>query len=312
MAEKIAIIGSGLIGRAWSIVFARAGHEVALYDPVDGAVAKALEQIEAGLPDLADKQLLNGETPAAVLKRMGRAADLGDALADCVHVQESAPEKLAVKQALYRDLDKAAPPDAVLASSTSAIPASAFTEPLDGRARCLVAHPINPPHIVPLVELVPAPWTAADVVSRSRALMAAVGQAPITLNKEIDGFVANRMQVALVAEAFRLVAQGVCTTADIDTAIAAGIGLRWAFMGPFETIDLNAPGGVADYCARFRKMYTDVEAGQQGLGWTEDLIAQVETERRSVLPADQLVRRSQWRDNRLAELAVWKKSAVDG
>src|SRR5690606_2084294 len=119
------------------------------------------------------------------------------------------------------------------------IPASAFTEALKNRSRCLVAHPINPPHIIPLVEIVPAPWTDPAVVERTRALMNEVGQAPIQLTREVSGFVVNRLQGALLAEAFRLVENGVCTTADVDAAVADGLGLRWSFVGPFETIDLN-------------------------------------------------------------------------
>lgn len=308
MADKVAIVGSGLIGRAWAVVFARAGHPVTLYDPVDGAVTQAISLIEAGLPDLLDKQLLNGESVQAVRARISEAATLADALRDAVYVQENAPERLDVKQALYEQMDAVAGPETIFGSSTSAIPASAFTETLTNRARCLVAHPINPPHLVPLVELVPAPWTDPAVVADTRDLMGRVGQAPITLNKEIEGFVANRMQVALVAEAFRLVRDGVCSAADADTAIAAGIGLRWAFMGPFETIDLNAPGGLADYCARFESLYTNIAAEQGGLGWTDDLIQNVDSQRRDSLDTGQLIPRSQWRDNRLAELAVWKKA----
>ena len=136
-------------------------------------------------------------------------------------------------------------PDAVLASSTSGIPASAFTEGLAGRARCLVAHPVNPPYLVPLVELCPAPWTDAAVVSRTRALMTSAGQVPATVNKEMDGFALNRLQGALLAEAFRLVADDVISPTDLDALVKHGLGLRWSFMGPLETIDLNAPGGLA-------------------------------------------------------------------
>ncbi len=164
MTSKIAIVGTGLVGRAWAIVFARAGHPVSIFDPLDGASQKALGLIEANLPDLATANLLRGDTPAAVLARITRADTLEQALAGAVHCQESAPERVEVKAALYKELDSIAAPETVLASSTSGIPASKFTEGLANQRRCLVAHPINPPHIIPLVEIVPAPWTDPAIV----------------------------------------------------------------------------------------------------------------------------------------------------
>ena len=311
MNRKVAVIGTGLVGRAWSIVFARAGHEVALYDPADGAVESALALIEASLPDLEAKELLRGTTAGDLRARLSQADDLAAALADVAHVQENAPERVEVKRDLWADLDRLAPPDAVLASSTSAIPASAFTEPLAGRRRCLVAHPINPPHLVPLVELVPAPWTDAEVVTRTRDLMKSVGQAPITLKREIDGFIANRLQVALMEEGYRLVEDGVCDVADVDTAISEGIGMRWAFIGPYEVGDLNAPGGIRDYCQRFANMFHEISKTQTEVRTrTPEFLDKVEAQRRQVLAADKLIERGQWRDRRLMEMAVWKNRKV--
>ncbi|MDP6351351.1 MAG: 3-hydroxyacyl-CoA dehydrogenase [Alphaproteobacteria bacterium] len=313
MADKIAIVGCGLVGRAWAIVFARAGHAVALHDPVAGALDNALALIEATLPELERNDLLRGSTAAEVREHLAAVGDLEAALAEAVHVQESAPENPEVKRALWAELDRLAPSAAVIASSTSAIPASAFTESLGHRGRCLVAHPINPPHLVPLVELVPAPWTDADVVARTRALMAAVGQAPITLNREIDGFVANRMQVALMQEAYRLVEEGICGVGDVDTAIAEGIGLRWSFIGPFEVGDLNAPDGIADYCRRFSDMFYEIARTQtEARRQSPETIAEFERQRRALLAADQLGERSRWRDRRLMELAVWKTKVARG
>ena len=164
---------------------------------------------------------------------------------------------------------------------------------------------------MPLVEIVPAPWTDSETVTRTRDLMTAVGQAPITLKKEIDGFVANRMQGVLLQEAFRLVEDGVCDAADVDTAIAEGIGLRWAFMGPFETIDLNAPEGVRDYCERLGRMYYDFNVDDAGPRlWSDALVGRVEAERRTILPAADLGARAAWRDRRLADLVAAKMRAA--
>lgn len=310
MPHRIAIVGTGLVGRAWSMVFARAGRDVALFDPVAGAAAGAAQRIAEALPDLAAAGLLHGETPAAVLARIRVTASLEEALDGAGHVQESAPERADVKRALYADLDRLAPPGAVLASSTSGIPASRFTAELAGRHRCLVAHPINPPHIIPLVEIVPAPWTEPAVVERTRALMSEVGQSPVSTTREINGFIANRLQGALLAEAFRLVEDGVCTVADVDTTIAEGLGLRWSFIGPFETIDLNSPAGVKGYCEMLGDLYHDLAKEQADpRPWSEALVAEVDRQRRAALPIESLGERQAWRDRRLAKLVVHKRDA---
>ncbi len=311
MSDRIAIVGTGLVGRAWSIVFARAGFDAVLFDPVDGVAARARAIIDASLPDLHAADLLNGRAPQEVLARIRVGASMSEALDGCVHVQESAPERVEVKQALFADLDRLAPPSAVLASSTSGIPASRFTETLAGRQRCLVAHPINPPHIIPLVEIVPAPWTDPDVVARTRTLMADAGQSPIGTTREINGFVANRLQGALLAEAFRLVEDGVCTVADVDTAIADGLGLRWCFIGPFETIDLNSPGGVKGYCDMLGDLYHALAREQADpRPWSDALVAAIERQRRAALPLEAIPARQAWRDRRLAKLVSHRRRAA--
>ena len=312
MAGRVAVVGTGLVGRAWSIVFARAGFDVAMWDPTTGAVDKALALIDQALPELGEAGLLSGEAPAAVRGRLTQAGSLKAALSGVSHVQESAPERVEVKLPLWRELDEAAATDTVLASSTSGIPASAFTEGLKGRARCLVAHPINPPHIIPLVELVPAPWTDQATVERTAELMRQVGQSPIRLNHEVKGFVVNRLQGALLSEAFKLVEDGVCSSADVDAAIADGLGLRWSFMGPFETIDLNSPAGIRGYCEMLGQLYFELAQEQaQPRRWGPELVARLEAERRAALTADDITKRAQWRDRRLAHLVGAKREADD-
>lgn len=311
MSERIAVIGAGLIGRAWTIVFARAGYPVVLYDAAAGACEKALVLIDGALADLQAQGLIDRATATAAAERIEISSDLVTAVAEAVHIQENVPEELAIKQALYQELDRLAPAQAVLASSTSSMPASTFTEDLTGRARCLVAHPVNPPHLVPLVELVPAPWTDPEVVVRTRSLMQAVGQVPITLKKEIQGFVLNRLQGALLAEAFRLVEDDICETEDIDRAVSDGLGLRWSFMGPFETIDLNAPEGIADYCRRFGPMYHEMQQSQADpREWTPALVERIERQRRQVLAQNELQQRQDWRDRRLAAMVAAKQRAA--
>jgi len=307
--DRIALIGAGFIGQAWAIVFARAGRTVTMHDPDRGVLDGARDQIRARLEDLRAFGLI--DDPDGILRRVAISTALGDALAGAAYVQESGPENVEVKQAIFAELDRHAAADAILASSTSGIPASRFTEALAGRARCLVAHPINPPFLVPLVELCPAPWTDPQVLEGAYELMRAVGQSPIRMRREVDGFIANRMQGALIGSALKIVGEGYASAADVDTAIRDGIGLRWSFMGPFETIDLNAPGGIADYLRRYGPLYAEIERQQATPGpWEGPVVEQVEAERRTILPADQLPSRSGWRDRRLMGLVAHKRRAA--
>jgi L-gulonate 3-dehydrogenase len=310
-AQRVAIVGTGLIGRAWSIAFARAGWEPVLWDPVETAPAAALATIDGLLADLETQGMLHGASAGTVRARMGTAPSLAAALEAAAWVQENAPEDLEIKRALWRDLDRLAPKDAVLASSTSAIVPSRFTEELAGRARCLTCHPINPPYLVPAVEVVPAPWTDPATVERAAEVMRGIGQAPIVMKKELDGFVMNRMQGALLEEAFRLVADGYCTIEDVDTGLKDGLALRWSFMGPFETIDLNAPEGVRDYVVRYQQIYERLfPSMRRRVDWAGPVMEAVERQRRERLPADSLADRQRWRDRRLMALLRHKRNAA--
>ena len=302
---QVAVVGAGLIGRAWSIVFARAGFDVALWDPYSQQVEAALAFIGERLPELEEAGLLK-EAPSSVARRVRQVATLAEAVASAEHVQENGPERVDAKQGLFGELDQLTSPDTVLASSTSGIPASAFTEGLKGRARCLVAHPVNPPYLIPLVELCPAPWTDPAIVSRTRALMASAGQVPATVNKEMDGFALNRLQGALLAEAFRLIADDVISPVDLDALVKHGLGLRWSFMGPLETIDLNAPGGLKDYCDRYGSLYGEMQKQMTPRAWDATLIDRLHSARRAELPANMQSVRQEWRDRQLMALLAHK------
>jgi len=312
--SKIAIVGSGLIGQCWSMMFARAKHNVVIYDinpeQIEIALSSIRKQLE-GLPPV----LLEGQTVDEIAARVSAAKDLKDALNGAIYVQECCPESVNLKRMIFADLDKVADDKVILASSSSCIVPSSFTEELTHRSQCIVAHPVNPPHFIPLVELVPSPWTKPEVVDQTRALMTSLGQAPVTLKKEVNGFILNRLQYALLMEAFRCVEDGVCSPEDCDTAVSQGLGLRWAFMGPFETIDLNAPEGVKDYCERYGENITACCKEQDALGAramkgsaTADVI---HAAMRKAVPADTLVQRKKWRDNRLAALFLHKRSMLE-
>jgi len=305
--ERIAIVGAGLIGRSWAIVFARAGHDVAIHEADAESLATNMAALETGLADLHAAGLIR-EAPAAVRARIRIAGSLEDALDGAAYVQENVAESVPAKRAIFTRMDSLAPRSTILASSTSTVPASVFGEGLAGRARCLVVHPVNPPHLVPLVELSPAPWTAPEVVERTRALQSSVGQVPIVVRKEIQGFILNRLQAALLAEAWRLYEDGYASAEDIDATVRDGLGLRWSFMGPFETIDLNAPGGVADYVARYGEVIHEISASQAPRRWSEAALARLEAERRTKLRAEELAPRQAWRDRRLMALIAHKRS----
>ena len=306
--SKIAIVGAGFIGRAWTISFARAGHDVTLWDEDRTCPGKALSYIEKLLPDLEAQDLLGGSSITDMRNRMHAADRLEEALAGADYVQENTPENVEVKRAIFSRLDAAAQPGATLASSTSAILPSAFTDHLAGRARCLVVHPLNPPYLIPAAEVVPAPWTDAAIVERTAQFLRAAGHAPIVMKRELDGFVMNRLQGALLEEAFRLVANGHASVEDVDIGIREGLALRWSFMGPFETIDLNAPGGVRDYVERYESIYLRLNPSMRDhADWGGPVLNEIEAERRKRLPADKLADRQAWRDRRLMALAAHKR-----
>src|SRR5436190_4697276 len=305
-----AMIGAGLIGRSWAMVFARAGWHERLYDSVASQLGSAREHIESGLIE-QQAYGLAGDAEAACT-RIEYVADLEQALNDVDWVQESAPEVLDVKRALYPRIDRATPLTAIVASSTSAIPASRFTENLTGRGRCLVAHPVNPPHLVPVVELCGAPWTAAATVERARDVMTAIGQVPVTVKRELDGFILNRLQGALLSEALRLVGDGYVSPDDLDKTVQDGLGLRWSFIGPFATIELNAPGGVADYCARYAGFYRALaENPPSPAVWDTDNVQNVTSQLDPPADAGARDARMRWRDARLLALRQHKRNEPD-
>lgn len=309
-ARCAAIIGTGLIGQGWAIVFARMGWDVRLYDVNAAMLAEARALILQQLRELETQGLLTGAD--AIIEHVHVASSLADAVEGASYIQENSPEKVDIKRALFSELDAVAEPDAIIGSSTSSIPASAFTEHLAGRHRCLVAHPVNPPYLIPVVELCPAPWTSADALEGASEIMSAIGQKPVRLRREIEGFILNRLQGALLQEAFRLASEGIASAEDIDTTVKDGLGLRWSFMGPFETIDLNAPGGIADYCARYGGLYESIGATQgECVAWNGALLDALSAERRGLLPQEDLAKRRFWRDEKLMRLMRHKQSNGD-
>lgn len=298
---QVVILGAGSIGVSFAAVFADAGRAVALAEPDDARRTAAPGAIAAQQTAIARAGLARGGTGTVTL-----LPEAGPALAGAGLVLEAGPERLEAKQAIFAGLLAGAPPGAVLATASSAIPMSHILPDPAQQARCLVAHPVNPPAVLRLIELVPAPGTLPGTLERADAAFAAAGFHCVHLGHEIEGFVLNRLQGAVLREAYRLVADGVVDVAGVEAVMRLGLGPRWALSGPFETAELNTPGGIRAHAARMGPAYRRMgEArGETGCDWTEALVARVEDQRRAMLPADALPARAAWRAQAVARLVA--------
>ncbi len=300
---KIATIGCGLIGQGWATVFAKAGFDVAMYDASPEAAEHALSAMEGRVADLVAFDLVAACDARAILNRITVAPSLEDALEGVVYVQESGPERIEVKREITERLDALAAADVPIGSSTSGISASRYCKDIAGRHRCLVVHPINPPHLIPAVEIVPTPWTDPDIVSKTTELMGACQRETIVLTKEIDGFVVNRLQGALLEEAFKLVGSGIVSASDLDKAICDGLGLRWSFMGPMQTIHLNAPEGVEQYVERYGAMYRGFGLGPyDDVDWKDIVETGLKAQLETLIPVADIPIKQAERDRKLMAL----------
>ena len=305
--EKVAVVGAGLIGQGWAAVFAQSGYQVVLHDVSEKALDQALVAMKARIGDMAEYDLIDPAETDAVLDRITASPSLEAALDGAVYVQENGPENVDIKRELTARIDGIATPGVPICSSTSGISASRYCESIPGRSRCLVAHPINPPHLIPAVEIVPTPWTSEDVVTRARDLLIKCKRQTITLSEEIDGFVVNRLQGALLEEAFKLIGSGIVSAEDLDKAICDGLGLRWSFMGPMQTIHLNAPGGVAQYVERYGAMYRGFAVGpQETADWTQVVEGGLANELERKTPIESIAQAQVERDRTLMALLQHK------
>ncbi|XP_060909505.1 lambda-crystallin homolog [Labrus mixtus] len=307
----ITVVGSGLIGRSWSMVFISGGYSVKIYDNQPGQAVNAIKEIRKQLEELEGAHMLRGELKATEqLALLSSCDDMAQALEGAFFVQECVFEQLEVKQSVFQDLERLVGKDVILSSSTSCLVPSDVFSKVQNRSRCLVSHPVNPPYYVKLVELVPHPETAASVMDTTHALMTKVGQAPVRLRKEIDGFALNRVQAAIIAESWRLVQDGIISVKDIDLVMSEGLGMRYAFIGPMETIHLNAPEGMEDYMKRYGVGITRVLTS---FGPVPDFCGEgsksIVNEMCELIPNDRqnLLARTERRDQLLMALAKLKK-----
>lgn len=299
----VSIVGSGSIGVAFAVHFARAGFAVRMWDALPGAFDRARVDL-ADRVGMLDRAGMLSEQPEALFARVSFHEILFEALQSADLVQECAPEKLDIKRELFQLIGAFSEPHAVLASSSSAIVSSEFATATHARERVLIAHPGNPPYLLPVIELVPSRFTSEETVHRAEEIYRAAGSRPVRVRSEIEGFLFNRLQGALLREAYCLVRDGVATVDDIDEVVRNGLGRRWAVIGPFETVDLNTRGGIVAHAEKMGPAYERMGASRgQHDPWTTDLVAQVEAERRALLPLDQWDERVRWRDEKLVRIA---------
>ena len=299
--KNIGVIGGGLIGASWAAIFSKSGFNVFVYDPYPDVFDTYESRVTSFLEELKTiDETINVEES---LNRINANVTIEDLCSNVEYIQESAPEILSVKQELFAKLDNLAPEEVVIGSSSSAMPISSITQNLKGQHRCIITHPANPPHLIPCVEICPGENTSNRTIEKTKEIFTASGASIVNVKKEIDGFILNRLQGALLNEAMRLYSDGYASSDEIDATIRDGLGLRWAFMGPFETIDLNAPGGIKDYISRYGPIFVEMAKNQTKIpDWSEEAGKKLELERRKILSQDKLEDRAKKRNQLLKSL----------
>lgn len=298
--KTVGIVGSGIIGSSWALVFARAGVHVRIWCREEGQEAETLGRMAAMIEALRGTGL---EGDDATLQRISARSSLEETLRDVVYVQESISEGLAQKHDVLRAIEASAPASAIIGSSTSGIMPSRLAGALSRPERFLVVHPLTPPHLLPITELCAAPQTGDAVVLAVRDFMLTVGQHPVILRSEIPGFALNRILGAMVNECFALIRDGVVSPEDVDPLITEGFGLRWGIIGPLAAMDLNAPGGIGEYLKRYGSIF-DLVARSRGSepGLNDALIAQISANLRPHLEKQSAAERISRRDRGIAQL----------
>lgn len=246
--KNTAVLGAGVIGMSWAALFLASARNVAVFDTVASAEKSTRDYVEMAWPALRDLGLIKDGAPGRLTfhKSAAEAVRVAD------FVQENVPERIEIKKALFAEIEPALKSDAIVASSASGLTLSEMQAGWRKPSRFVLGHPFNPPHLIPLVEVLANELTEAGVVEKAEQFYSDIGKITIRVRREVPGHVANRLQAALWREALHLVKSGVATVKDVDTAVWAGPGLRWAAMGPTMLFHLGAgPGGIASFCERY-------------------------------------------------------------
>ena len=297
--NNIGICGAGLIGASWAIGFANAGFNCLVYDSNDESIRN--------FEKTSDQLLLDLETldPKIDVKKIKSNITLNctinEICKDVILIQESIIEDLDTKQKIFKELDKLSSKNTILASSSSYLLISKISELVEHKHRCINAHPALPPHVVPFVEVVGSDYTSNEIVQEAIKLYKKANYAAIVVNKETEGFVLNRLQGALLNEAVRLHEGGYASMEDIDIALKHALGIRWAFMGPFEIMDLNAPEGIKDSFSRYKSGIQNLAREQNSVPeYSEEYLYKLENEQRKRLSYSERSNRIEKRNKMIA------------
>ena len=292
--RRIACVGAGLIGHSWATLFAVKGISVNLQDLKEEILTNALTKIKSNLDFLAEKGVIRSEEAEKALRRIKTTTSLSDAVKDADYVQESVFESYEVKKKIFSEMDAEAPPEAILASSSSALLMSEIQKAAAKPERCLIAHPFNPPHLIPLVELVPGEKTSSETIKTTYEFMLKLGKVPVVLKKEVPGYIANRLSIRLYQEAVDLVDTGVATVEDVDRALSAGPGIRWAIMGPHLTYHLGGgPGGIEHWFETFGQAFFSPSSAKKVIEGVKEM---------EIVKTKSMGELVRWRDEKLVEL----------
>lgn len=284
--EHCTILGTGLIGCSWAQLMTQKGIRVCLWNPNPTSLERAKEKF----------------SPEA-MPYLNFEKDLAKSLRKAQFIHECLPEDPKIKKQALTSIDPLMNSHSIVGSSTSGIPFTQITEGLANRERYLVTHPMNPPHLIPVVEMVPTQFTSNESLLKASQFMKALGQKPVLIKKEIPGFVLNRLQCALIAESMALVQEDFISPKDLETIVTHGLGLRWAVLGPFSCMDTNSKNGFQEYVNHYGSI---MQEGAMNLKvqqpWKEKTLRQIEEWRRSLWPKEKLDELRNYRDHQLKKL----------
>jgi 3-hydroxyacyl-CoA dehydrogenase len=253
--SKVSCVGAGLIGQGWATLFSSQGYKVTLQDISEALLKKAYGAIALNLQFLASKHLLIADEAEAALEKVKTTMDLAEALEGTDYVQESVPDQYDLKRSVFGDMDRLAPSHAILASSASGLLMTEIQRVARRAERCVLVHPILPVHLIPVVEIAGGQQTSRETIKTAFDFMKTLGKTPVMLNREVPGYIVNRLQAALLREAIDLVDKGVASPEDIDKAFCMGIGLRDPLVGPFRRMHL-AGGSIEQFFEKYSRSYS--------------------------------------------------------
>lgn len=307
--KTVACVGAGTIGSSWPTLFALRGCRVKLCDVSDETLQRGLQSIEANFESLMQSGVVGPIEARAALSRITATTDLGDAVKGADFVQESGPERYGAKMTLFARIDALASSDVVISSNSSGLLMTEIQKATRYPNRCIVSHPFNPPHIIPLVQIVPGERTSDETVRLDKEFMVRLGKVPVVLRKEIYEYVVNRLQGAIFREALYLVGQGVVSAPELDTIFRMGPGLRFALIGPFTIASLASGGGLEEllngkysadypYSEAVPEPGTETASSEEWTAWQAKALAEVKEE----LAGRDMDELRKWRDARLLDL----------